>query len=178
MCSDQIEIKLEDYDRLIMKLARPYAIREKCDVRDSEAYSIGLLVFTEILPKWDSSRSSFATFLFLSVTQRLWKLSRRQLSIKSWSDIGQDPAWDPKEFGLYEQDLIDKLRACVNRFPEGSRDRVILSMRIEGHTYKDIAEVVGHSRANAESYFKRNILPVLIDHFQQELAEDGQMLND
>ena len=158
--------------RLIMKLTRPYAIREKCDVLDSEAFSVALLHFVEIIPQFDPTRSSFSTFLHLTLTQKLWKLYRKKNPAVAWTDEYEATVQASEEENLYDQNLIDKLRLCLNCFEDNSRGRLILSMRLDGQTYREIAEVLGCTRANVEAYFKRAVMPVLIEQFAKELSED------
>ena len=172
MCPSN-DIKLEDYVRLIIKLSMPYAIREKCDVRDSEAFSVALLVFTEILPRYDPKRGTFATFLYLAVSQKLWKLNRNRIPTSTWPEATEEVAQPDAIEKLYGQDLIDKLRSCLSYFAANSREHTILEMRLDGYTYAEIAAVIGHSRANAEGLFRRNIWPVLVQAFEQEMLEDA-----
>lgn len=157
-----------------MKLTRPYAIREKCDVLDSEAFSVALLHFVEIIPQFDPTRSSFSTFLHLTLTQKLWKLYRKKIPAVTWTDEHEEfkSLLNAQEENLYDQELIDKLRLCLNCFPTDSRDRLILSMRLDGYTYREISETLGCTRANVEAYFKRNVMPVLLEQFAKELGED------
>ena len=71
-----MDMKYEDYKKMIMKIAHSYNKTTGMNVED--LISEGNLVFVERLKNFDPEKSKFSTFLYESINARFKNLNKRQ----------------------------------------------------------------------------------------------------
>jgi len=155
---------IEQHFPLVWSIARKYAsYRGEYHRDDSEAFAEGLFFLAQAKRTFDPARgASFAT----------WARTQVDYGLKSWIRLGRsrptagseemlDPEAKPDD--SYPFDCIEKLSRCVDLFT--GRDRSILDARLNGLTWKEIADRLGCSKQAAEQLFQRRILPRLQEVF-------------
>lgn len=161
------DIDLEKYFNLVHRLAKPYAeASSSFNVRESEAYSEGLLCLVKARNKFDPTLGfKFITYAYHTIKHGLsswWTKNKRFQS----TDELTTPIAKIESRKFNEEDFV-YLRTLVNEFPVDSDVRFIFERRLEGLRLDDIARLLGCKKQNVHQLLHRRIFPVILEKMEK-----------
>lgn len=110
----------------------------------------------EALPRYRPSRAPFAAWLIRIARNAATDAHRRRTSPGQLPVGGAEPSVSPPEFGIAEDERLDRLRELIAHLPEEKRE--LLALRFAaGLSSREIAAVVGRGESAVKKQLSRTL---------------------
>ena len=148
---DEFVALVEAHQRPLMKVCWSYT-RTPHD-RDDLFQEIAAQLWTAF-PSYDSTRPFGTWMVRIALNVAIDHHRRRQRRRALTTAVSLDPTMDPPHAASDDKhEQLDELRELLDR--QSAPDRALLLLTLEGHSYREIAEIMGISETNVGTRLNR-----------------------